>query len=274
MVKKSLGVTLVEVMLVIVILATLTLYGFAAMRNRSQLLLERTAAVEIKNLLEAALAYYADHQQWPKDLSKLWNTYLPQSAQCSPWPGSQEQNQRCPGKKLYQGYGVSRYFTVSIDVASKKIARQLASRLPGGKVEQGSTVSAQIRIPGSYHGWFVSAGLVGHLDKIPLPQCPEGYEGHYIEVPQYQTTGDYKYVGSLYGVDNEIAEQKLEKDGKSYFIKAFQKVHSPDHTDDAYSYYLTFCVPVGQWVVDEDIASEDSQNDQSWQVYNGLKISF
>ncbi len=263
-IKKNRGVTLIEIMLMIIVLALLSLYTFAKLQSRSQQLLERTAAVEMKNLLEASLAYYADFQHWPEDLAALWETYLPQSAQCSPWPGEQEEaeesNKRCPGKKLYQGQSDGIFYSISVTVPSSRMAAQLAARLPRGLVKDG-TVSSSIRVPGTYHGWLASAGITNDKKLIYLPKCPNGYEGHFIEVPQYQTTG--------YNVDNEMARNKLERDGESYFVRAFNKVHSPDLKVYKYAYYLTFCVPIGQWYIKKSMLLDDAQCSDSWMEYNG-----
>lgn len=261
MIEKIRGITLIEVMLMMIILATLSLYTFANLRYRAQSLLERTAAVEIKNLLEASLAYYADQQKWPEDLGVLWDEYLPKSAQCSPWLGEQEDNDRCPGKQLYQGQADGIFYTISVVVSSRKTAEQLAARLPGGLVTDGTTVSSSIRIPGTDHGWLAGGGITGDKKPIYLAKCPAGYEGHYIEVPQYQTTG--------YNVDNEMAHNKLEREGNHYYVWAFNKVHSPDRSVYSYTYYLTFCVPAGQWYVKKANSLDEAQCSNSWADYNG-----
>ena len=122
-------------------------------------------------------------------------------------------------------------------------------------------MSAASRIPGDFKGWLHSAGTTQKQENVVLPRCPNGFEGHYLDIPQYQSTG--------WAVSIENGRADPFKKGGDYFVPAYNHVHSPDLTIYTRSYYLTFCLPAGEWKPISYGSRSDSQCTESWRDYNG-----
>ncbi len=65
MLKKTSGYTLIELLLVIAIIAVITSLGILAYRHKTVSRRIEKASLEMQNLMEAAVAYNADHSKWP-----------------------------------------------------------------------------------------------------------------------------------------------------------------------------------------------------------------
>ena len=149
--KIEKGFTLIELMFVIIIFSVVGFYSITKQQNKArEEAIERTV-IEMKNILSANLAYYVKNNGWPLDESQLWTlgtssiqqTFLNQSAFCSPWSKTATSSalEICPSKTPYQGLPggsqpstASLYYTVSVDVPTESIAREIAARLPNSEV--------------------------------------------------------------------------------------------------------------------------------------------
>lgn len=287
MIKK--GFTLIELMFLVVVISILSLYTLTNLHARVNTTALSKTAVEMKTLLEASLAYYADqhcNEQhcWATDINQLIQAgYLPAFAYCSPWlltfdrqaQDSQivsqqvEQNELCPTKAQYEIQQHGLFAAIKVQLPNRHLAQLLKSRMPSAQIENTTTVVAATRIPGELKGWLTEAGLTNNGGKIYLPDCPPGYEGHYVEFPQHQTTGyGTKSIEGLSAVNIYQTKNQPEHMLYSYSLKAYNKVESPVWTKKDYAYYLAFCVPKGKWSVSSSAAQNDTQLAFSWLEYN------
>lgn len=254
--KKQSGFTLIEIMIVIIIISIISYYAITLLRDKAESQAINRTLIEFKNWQEVVLSYYAANKRWPLSLDALWNTstqlYFEQSAQCSPWPGKQTTNNACPNNEIYTGEQFVSYYTISLKVPNSAIAKQIAGKLPQALAVD-DVVKSSVAIPGYYRGGITSAGIINTGQKIYMPKCPEGYEGHYIVSPQYLSMGFQKFGwecggGDCVGVNIEMGyDSTVKYRGGQPYIYAYTHVHSPDSDHFYYAYFMTFCLPSGTW---------------------------
>lgn len=282
------GFTLIELMIIIVVIAVIALYGVSFVKIESRTRLINKTAVEMKNILEASLGYFAENTHWPADLDKLNPKYLadPQ-LQCSGWPSTSSSG-ICKGRKSYQILSNQRalFFTISIQVGNKEAADQISAQMPSGySTSSGGYwyATGTVPMPGSKHGWLAGAGIIGDEKKIPMPKCPPGFVGHFIEAPQYMKTGKFlKNTEITFGNNNvnvQVGHRRLDfdKDKGLFYIKAQNEVHSPTSKSRYLAWFLTFCIPPEEWHISPAAVADQSltamQCDASWKQYNPEQVS-
>lgn len=220
------GFTLIEIMLVILVVALLTLYAVRIMNEsllRSQI--NRTDN-QIISIEQALVGYYSLHNSnWPNPLTNLSvgtpatqtsaaiPIMLPATALCSPFIGS---STTCGAYAAYQGQPApsqQRYYILTLQVPSPAIAQKLIASISNSWITNNTTVNIAVMQPASAnprnHGWIVSAGTISTLpylgahnanghssntfqtgSQVYLPNCPSGYEGHIFFSPErYETNG-------------------------------------------------------------------------------------
>lgn len=234
------GFSLIEMMLVMVVVATILLFAVNTLRGRSEDKLVSRTALEIQTLLQASANYYTEQQSttlsawaasqyygkplsstptnfWPPNLNVLVGAYLQANQLCSVWPNLSSLT--CNGHAAYEGLPASvgsgaasasqSYYGITLTLPSSAIAVKVAAKVPMSSVSQ-NKLSAYIPAPGVQYfptqyknrGWITSAGaLTGSTNMSPLiknnakyytifmPNCPVGYEGHYILTYLKQRTG-------------------------------------------------------------------------------------
>lgn len=222
------GFTLIEIMLVILVVALMTLYAVRVI-NQSILNSEVSrAANQITSIRQAVLAFYAANDlNWPPQLIAITqnigaNQYnnpssipqlLPPNGLCSPFASNTSTSQ-CATTAPYQGsFSISNnmqsYYTLSVQTPSSTIANALIASLPNASVSNSTVVNVAIPLPAQIsgqanHGWIVSAGVISTLYKqgsnsywnqgsqvgtqVFLPNCGPGYEGHIIFSPERYQT--------------------------------------------------------------------------------------
>ncbi len=311
--KKSLGFTLIEVMVATLFLSMLALFAISAVKNQARQAAVNRAAIEMKMWLHAALAYYADTADWPDTLDDLGTDYYPLELICSPFLGSNS-GKNCSGRSQYTGEpdgDDGKYFVVSLTVPDSTVAKTIASKLPSSFVtsSSGNKVTASVPVPGSLQGYITSAGIVSAQDmsddpqtnrfsdkasrSFNIPPCDKGFKPHYIVNPAYFTTGfrkinDTEEMTAVYTGMSDL----YQKNGR-YYTFAFnnqitQAIHGvkPQKRDfntydnsssvfDArlqrFAYFMTVCLPEGNWHVSSDASSlvnamntNGQQDLQSW----------
>jgi prepilin-type N-terminal cleavage/methylation domain-containing protein len=222
--KSILGFTLIEIMLVILVVALLTLYAVRIINEsiiNSQV--SRTAS-QINNIKQAIIAFYdANTLNWPPALTDITTAVpasqysnssaipqlLPTTALCSPFTTATS-TPLCGDNAQYQGTfnNAQGFYTLSIQTTSDAIAQALIAAIPNSWISNTTTVNVAIPLPaqvsgGNNHGWIVSAGVISSYPaqgsnsnwtpgvvgtQIYLPNCGPGYEGHIIFSPErYET---------------------------------------------------------------------------------------
>lgn len=309
---KQSGLTLIEMMLVVVVIALATLSGVKIIKNRATAAVVNTTVAQMQNAGQGVMAYFLINQKWPgTDLTSLTNTatggvaYFSMQTLCSPFPG-QNSSSTCKNYALIQGQptGNDNYYNLTLQTNSADIANAIAAKLANAQ-SNGNLLTMTVQAPVSYfyenpnQGWVVSAGVIstyselGANDKsntgnnlskgtpIVLPNCPIGFEGHYILSPQrYQTSeqwginmsvtnwgssGDHTDVSpSKYADDKEDYNKTFvylnlasQGGGDNYGnnvytaqIADFPNTRSGEGSTDStahQAFYMTFCLPLHHW---------------------------
>ena len=194
--KKSyqqLGLTLLEIMLVIVVLGFITLNGVNYYARQNKEAIAQRTNTEMQNWLQALASYYIENGRWPVAMKELTDNgeYMLLETRCSLFPKTRFANpggdavaQRagCPGKALYQlacpetGCKRSRnfYMGIKVEVPSEEVGRTITKLLPSSEVFQDSDkriyAIGYIQIPSVasdtfvqqnvQKGWIVNSGIV------------------------------------------------------------------------------------------------------------------
>lgn len=261
------GFTLIEIMLLVLIIAIISLYAIMSVRRTENVVAEQVTAVAMKQWLEAGLAYFVEYDKWPTSTNDVITAnFLPPNSDCSPWTGTGG-GAACPNRKPYVLTQEQMYLKVSITVDNASLAKRIQHQLPGSQVINGSTVFATISLP--ITGWLVAGGLINHDQSLYLPNCPEGYEGHFILSPQYFTTG---WASSNYPLcPDEATTTRLGSSQlfSSRDVNYYNNVNTTSSNANATrAYFLTFCVPNGQWTATSWHRREDGQCGGAWNDYN------
>lgn len=276
---------------------------------------------------------------WPTTLQAVIDSKLMVSdALCSHWPGSDTANQTapCSGKNLYQiampeqgttAPNIAAFWGVKIAIPDTNTADSIASQIPEAQIINSDTdgliyVATYVSVPaalsnisGATHtistsevsqsGFISSGGVVeassdsSDGQKIYLPNCPNGFEGHYLQFFANQRTGPLQYNGvSIFGtsVDDDEGHFNLYYTSEGYASSCndsgvcsdesnaivdpttnpYIKLKSTEFFDgegdttsgNKYNFYITFCIPCGSW---QDLSANATQTNNdgndSWQSY-------
>lgn len=188
--RKQRGVTLVEVLLVMVILSSFIVMGVGYMQQRAtNLRIERTA-MQMQQILNAGMSYYVNNGTWPTNMAALVAAgYFPK-APTSPWGGVAY----VVGKSNTNFY-VWVPLTMATPATAKAYATITAGKLPFGYVSNangtpptestcsGATcyVVSYVNIPGqnlNNASAINFAGLYHHGGCVPVPSCPVDKNGN------------------------------------------------------------------------------------------------
>ncbi|NNM59811.1 MAG: type II secretion system protein [Legionellales bacterium] len=192
--SKLLGLTLIEMMLVVTVFAVATLSVLKVIKGRASTQLIDSVVAQMQNTAQAALNYYmvnssskqafasinnAAYIYWPTANPNTPNTpssievlatqqYLSPQTLCTPFPASNNPTPTvCNGSAEIQGQAHQNadYFDIVLQTNSVAAATAIASQLPNATVTN-TTVTMTITAPSANiywnpnHGWIVSAGVV------------------------------------------------------------------------------------------------------------------
>jgi prepilin-type N-terminal cleavage/methylation domain-containing protein len=165
--NKNSGFTLIELIFVIAIISVTITLGISYMSKLAERTKEKTASLQIQQILQAAMTYYVQNQKWPDnaDTSNAgdFKDYIPaiDRLKTNPW-----------GVNNYSwtaDTSDANLFTVSTKVPDTNTAARLMASLPNAYNNDTAIVYAQIAIPGQAQG--LSQGYiikVGTLEQIDL----------------------------------------------------------------------------------------------------------
>ena len=183
--QKIRGVTLIEVLLVLVIMASVIFMISTFVQQKTEELRRDRAAMQMQMILNAGMAFYLasniNGPTWPAagPITVLQPTYLPAGTIISPW-GTNYTITSAPTDPLFK-------IEMSIPAgnASVATAKILAGRLPLATVS-GSTVTTAVPIPGQNlnNARAVNfASLYNTGACVPKPSCPLGMTPQIFVVP-------------------------------------------------------------------------------------------
>lgn len=175
---KFLGFTLIEIIFVIAILGIIITLGISYTSKFSERAKEKTAALQIQQILQAGMSYYVDYGEWPDKgntsiKSVFYKNYLPISKNnqgVNPLDSNPWQSLNSGKVGYYWEYtGTSEspddktkgLFKVSTEAPNEDTAKRVISLLPNAFYESPNIV-AEVGIPGQAmdvsHGYVISAG--------------------------------------------------------------------------------------------------------------------
>jgi prepilin-type N-terminal cleavage/methylation domain-containing protein len=233
--RKVLGFTLIEMMLVLAIIAMIIVLLLRYTEQQASQTRMNRAILQIQQILNAGLAYYVGSGTgtWPNQLSDLQPGYLPATTIINPWGQSYVVTKEATNGTLFYVYTK---ITSTSDNTAGAVAATIAGKLPLAYTssKDPDTTTTPITPPASGNDcaldattcWVVSsvnipgqnlnnatainsAGLYHNGACVPVPVCPVDLKGNKM-VPQIvvtpaQVTGGVTDVNSA-GTDIVSAE--------------------------------------------------------------------
>lgn len=186
--KKSAGFTLLEMMLVLVIMASIIVMVIGFATQKTDEIRRDRAVMQMQMIQNAALAFYVNNSYWPVNSDHLCNStgdlsilqaqsYLPSGNSNNPW-----------GKPYSIGCNITAgTFTVYSIIPSDAEGMYVAGRFPFGQVN-GATkvVSASVTIPGQNLNNARSVNFASIYRSgacVPAPTCPTNMKPSIMVVP-------------------------------------------------------------------------------------------
>jgi prepilin-type N-terminal cleavage/methylation domain-containing protein len=188
--KKNQGFTLIEMLLVLAVMATIFVMLLGYVNQRAEEIRRDRVTIQLQQILNAGLAFYVNNGYWPVNTAK--DCSLPAS------PG--DLSILVAGGYLAsaiknpfnQGFTLScnattGNFTVTTQLPTSAEAQIVAGRLPIAQVPAGTTqVATTVNIPGQNlnNARAVNFAGVYHTGAcVPAPKCPLGMSPQIIVVP-------------------------------------------------------------------------------------------
>lgn len=188
------GFTLVEILLVMVIIASLIVAGTTYVTQKAESLRVDRTALQMQYILNAGLAYYVANGTWPGTNTIFYNTsttsssplqpnYLPATPIPNPWgldPSGywHSYNSGFPATTPPNVFQVIVY----VGTTAREQARGniIAGKLPMGYYDTSGYVVSYVNIPGQDLNNATAinfAGLYHHGACVPVPTCPNTTAG-------------------------------------------------------------------------------------------------
>lgn len=200
------GVTLIEMLLVMVIVGMLIYMSIGYLLQQTQAMRVNKASAQIQQILNAGLSYYVNNGTWPATINDLATNgmYLQAQGFPNPWGNAYASKANAAGTLFYV-YTPITSATASGSAAAS--ANSVAGTLPmayttasngtpppapgagGNACTAGSTtcyVVASVNIPGQNFANIGSvnfAGLYHHGACVPVPTCPQNTTPQIMVVP-------------------------------------------------------------------------------------------
>lgn len=160
------GVTLIEVLLVLVISSIIMVMLIGFLQQQTDEMRRSRAVTQIVQILNAGLAYYVANNAWPQnsDLSDLISGgYLPFTP-TNPWGNPYTIQSSNPGM-----------LTVTTNVHTRDNALQIVGRVPFGSISGTNVVSSSVNIPAQQlnNSTTLNFASIYHSGAcVPAPVCP------------------------------------------------------------------------------------------------------
>lgn len=179
------GFSLIEVMLLLAIMASVLMVGMCNYEIEVRNFKVDKTALQLQQWLEAAMAYYVDHQQWPQGteqqpLRTLISTgYLPAASGTTDTPIHNPWGNDYAAQSVISASNPNGYFEVSTNIPVtvphyQQIATAIAARMPfASHPAQTGAVITQVTIPGQASNIASNIPIkwIGYLDS-DHPQLP------------------------------------------------------------------------------------------------------
>ncbi|MFN7098283.1 MAG: type II secretion system protein, partial [Gammaproteobacteria bacterium] len=189
------GLTLIETMLVVVVIAIATLASIKIIKNRTAANAIDQVVAQMQNVAQATVAYYMVNGEWPTTANqaagypsplltaltttnttpgKMNKNYITPEAFCTPFPADNTSS-FCQNFAEIQGQAPTNtaqqaYYNLTLTTNDATTALAIAGKLANAQVT-GTTITMSVLPPTNYfytgsgfnnpnQGWIVSAGLI------------------------------------------------------------------------------------------------------------------
>lgn len=153
-INKQRGITLLELLLVIAVLAAMSVAGISYLREKALNAKIDKTALQMQMWMQAAIAYHHDNGKWPTsaDVQAMMPTYMPENSDKSVWFSN-----AMPQIGLYSfdntlPKATRTDLTLELPdisgISGTELANRISGKLPFAKVN-GSTVYATVNLPGA-----------------------------------------------------------------------------------------------------------------------------
>jgi general secretion pathway protein G len=234
MMKKSLGFTLIEVLLVVVIISMIMMMTMGYIQQKTQAMRNDRVSAQMQQVLSAGLSYYVARGKWPDSMNDLQSgssPYLPPTFK-SPWGMNYFVAHTIP---LFYVYTPIRSASSTSGTALAN-ATVIAGTLPLGYTSSDTTtsgipdpnhkcpsnsnsctVAASVNIPGQNLNNATAvnyAGLYHNGACVPAPQCPVDMNGKtmtpqiFVVPVQVNGVNDKDQIENVYPISSFAAFAK------------------------------------------------------------------
>lgn len=180
--KTAGGLTLVEVLLVIVLLTALAVAGISMYHLRIRSFQVDKATLQMEQWLQAAQAFYVDNAHWPVTETEL-SDYLPTASATNPWglPYQIDREQAADGKR----FRLITAIPAAADTNGTMVSR-VAAHLPNATaLKEQHQVFTEITVPGAGAG-AANAQRIVSVQNIKTPYNPKATDTPPLTLPTEQ----------------------------------------------------------------------------------------
>ena len=186
------GFSLLELMCVIAVLAALSVVGVSAYRGHMQRQRLSHTALQIQQLMQAAMAYHVDEGKWPTAIdTPAFKSYMPQG--------------RVPTNAWGYAYQLAYPNHIRLGVRTvlptESLAKQLAAQLPNARVTAHDVlwqVQAEMTVPGQ------SSAFNSGLRVLRFAQLSGLHDGDERQVRDLSCDGHLSIMTSITGFYPQI----------------------------------------------------------------------
>ncbi len=191
--SSVLGVTLVEMLLVLTIASAAIYASVGYIQSRTQAISIDRAAGQIQQILNAGLSYYVTNQAWPTDVTQLQTGgYLPSGTIVGPWGYGYTLSTNASGSLLTVSMkfpnnmsnhaAVSKILAGRLPMASSttNVTPPCPSCIPPVAGSSVSSISASVGVPGQSLNNATAVNFTGIYHNaacVPVPKCPKLPDG-------------------------------------------------------------------------------------------------
>lgn len=166
--KKNTGFSLIEIIFVIAIISVVIVLGLSYTSKLDERTKEKTAALQIQQILQAGISYYVQNKRWPdagnsaNNSSIFLKSFVPayESVKYNPWKINTKTTDAGYEWSYSDSSPASGVFEVRTNVPDEDTAKRIAALLPNAYVYTGDTVvNSLVSIPGAkQQGYVITAG--------------------------------------------------------------------------------------------------------------------
>lgn len=234
---KQNGLSLIELMFVIIVMAIAALSTVQVLRQRNTNRTVDLTTFEANTIIQAAQSYYARFgKKWPQDIDEMIDKgFLSEDNRCTPWlVASPDDPGHCGSFSDYQielpdSRSQSKYLTLKFDVTSAEVAEAIAAQVPSSLIAHSTKVYLYTPAPGPLN--YDTSGLIiknievietkgddtndgsddckdkdGIYADVKKVSCPPGWSPNYAGMFFYlkNSLTIYNNLGSDYGAIDKV----------------------------------------------------------------------